>query len=101
MLYYTIDEETGERIPKQNVDKSMPVPAYTEDIDLSKELAELGEIADFLGENQSNEGGYFNQPTTYSNLCSPTEQQNSGKRDRVLSNLRHSTHTGLQYVFQH
>jgi len=67
MLYFTIDEETGERIPKQTQsDKDLPPPQYPGDSDLSKELAELGEIADFLEENQQDNttpGGYFDSST--------------------------------------
>ena len=92
MLYFTIDEETGERIPKQGVapvtDKLLQVPAslYTaEDTDLSKELAELGEIADFLEENQDNCYPDNSYPTNDFNAYQSQEQNIQGERTNWCS----------------
>ena len=46
-LYFTIDQETGERIPRQSAGPYQPPAEFTEDTDLSKELAELGELTNW------------------------------------------------------
>lgn len=56
MMYFTIDEETGERIPKSTAGPYQPLTELTEDSDLSKDLAEIGDIAlDYLLGNETQE----------------------------------------------
>ena len=92
MLYFTIDEETGERIPKQGVapviDKLLQEPAtlYTaEDTDQSKEHAELGEIADILEENQDNCYPDNSYPTNDFNAYQSQEQNIQGEKTNRCS----------------
>lgn len=75
MLYFTIDEETGERIPNPSAGPYQPPSEFT-DSDLSKELAELGEIDDLsylLGEEPKPQARETNTQM-YVNTQEPTPQ---------------------------
>lgn len=83
MMYYTIDEETGERIPKSLAGPCQPPAEFTDESDFTKDLAELGEIAN-LNYLLSDSPTQDCQSKTDSTLQQPEQPSHNNINDIII-----------------